>query len=1044
MPGSVGEILLGAFRYGTQLLCGSLGYLGRTGQDVVSGVRLIRLRQARTRSPERAAEYDSQIELLREQKAVRWAHWRTLPDGQRWVIRSVWLLLTVGTVVAWVYLMQPKAGPALAPAGPAASLLLNEVLFLPEVGKPQFIELKNASGEALVLDGYTLLNEKGETFALPAVERVAPGGLLLVVFDGQRVTERSVVHAPRQTFVGQESGAVWLRNKDELADGVAWGAPHPFAIDLCRGGRCGNPSPGSVVARLPDAARPLASSEWAPLDPENATPNQPNLRPPVSAFAGFPGTVFRGKPRFSWYSVPGAARYRIQVGRDQAFRELVDDSTIEGANFDRLHQEYFEGRELPPGGYFWRVQSLGSRGEKAKFSQPIPFSVDPTRRALAQPRSSAQALLTGGLFRARSLVLGAGAAEAAPAPLPARDVRKELDVPVIEHQKDTNMLTLEAENEIAPRSWDAPSTGGYPYCARAGVAMLNAYHGGKLSQDRIGYEAFKDLREGPEYDLPVVGISDARTNQFTLPHAIGTSGELRGNRNRYRGRDVDACDDYIKEQSLQECARRGLAANSQACLQYVYDQYAVVPCPPEIAYAWGFEAIKTIRQEIDAGRPMIATTPNHLFLIVGYAQEGDRFFFMYQDAGGRQDVEADAKGLLQNLDSYWTGLVPVTVRSDEPEIRSDRDGDGVVDFDEIHRFGTNPDQQDSDGDGVNDKQEVRASVWDPEHGYHNSVMKMEVTASDASTEAAAANVSLSGRDADHDGKAMELDPDSDNGGCNDGKEDLNANGKRETNETSNFDRQDDECAVALGGRITMRYGFVPGSPPACKGTLNIRLRFPLAPEYGDVAEENRPSVAPVYNAGEVVYEIATDGCHDIVGGLFDGSDGTNVACNAPGNRKSGTVALGPESYSGIKFFPLSPQIHLLLPESVWLTLPEACVYGDGYTYESEVLHLGSEALDIESGAHCETTKHYKNGMPPSLLDFCVAPSVCNTRAASAADSQTLTDCYTHPERHALIPFSGSLTKRGEVLEWGGVTTVQVDDIHVRWEICKGCGDEFLE
>ncbi len=237
----------------------------------------------------------------------------------------------------------------------------------------------------------------------------------------------------------------------------------------------------------------------------------------------------------------------------------------------------------------------------------------------------------------------------------------------------------------------------------------------------------------------------------------------------------------------------------------------------------------------------------------------------------------------------------------------------------------------------------------------------------------------------------------------------------------------------LGGWITMRYGFDPGRrPPSCKGTLDIRLRFPLAPEYGDLAEEHRTSVATLYKAGEVVYEIATDGCHDIVDGPLDYRDG-NVACNAPGDRKSGTVALGPNS---LQFFALSPSIHLNMPESVPLTLPGVCVHGDGYTSEYEVLFLGSEKLNIDSGAHCETSEQHKAGSGPFLLHFCVAPTVCHRHDARTAD---LTDCYRHPERYAVIPFSGSLTKRGAVYEWDGLP-IQYDDIHVRWEICCGCGE----
>lgn len=42
---------------------------------------------------------------------------------------------------------------------------------------------------------------------------------------------------------------------------------------------------------------------------------------------------------------------------------------------------------------------------------------------------------------------------------------------------------------------------------------------------------------------------------------------------------------------------------------------------------------------------------------------------------------------------------------------------------------------------------------------------------------------------------MEMDPDSDGGGCKDGEEDLNGNGVRDAGETSNFDPDDDPMVV---------------------------------------------------------------------------------------------------------------------------------------------------------------------------------------------------------------------------------------------------------
>ena len=113
--------------------------------------------------------------------------------------------------------------------------------------------------------------------------------------------------------------------------------------------------------------------------------------------------------------------------------------------------------------------------------------------------------------------------------------------------------------------------------------------------------------------------------------------------------------------------------------------------------------------------------------------------------------------------------------------------------------------------------------------------------------------------------------------------------------------------------------------------------------------------------------------------------------------------------------------------------------------ENNVDLVGSEFLDIRSGPDCETSERYSYGQGPELLKFCVEPTVCN---ASAATPQQLGECYTQPARFAAIPFAGSVTKLGDILEGldrdNNAFEIPLEDAHVRWEICRGCGDEFFQ
>jgi hypothetical protein len=963
------------------------------------------------------------------------AHKRTVPS----VVVVGWLLQASGCSTD-----SDSQTPNVRTADAVATtaLRLNEIRLLPAENAPVFIELANTGSEVISLAGGTLKIEGGATVQLPQGIAIEPGAWLVVSFDDQPAASEGVVHRPATDFTGGESGSIRLELPAGLADAVAWGEPNLGSASLCRGGRCEAPAPGSVLARLPDRRNALAPSAWAPLDATLATPGESNPRPPVTTFAAIPGMIFTDEPRFSWYSVPGAVRYRLEVVRGNSLVHVADVEATPGM---RLEQLTAYGPELPPGDYAWRVQALGSAGESAEFSPPMPFTVDPTRVVPAGMAS----LPTGDSPE--------GAAGSNAAPPPAEELLRVWDVPVIRHAKDTAMLSLEAPTEA---TWDKPNVGSYPYCARAAVAMVNAFYKGKLSQDRIAYEVFLDLREraesdlprsgssdernnrGPEYDLPIFAISDRQTHRYSLPFAIGTNGELVNNIHYAYGEDRNACGLYIQEQALAQCASLCADERSNECFRCRIARERELDCPTEIAHPWGLKLIEVIQTEINAGRPMIATTSGHMFLIVGYRLRDGRFSFFYQDEGGRREVPANAAGFTKDFVSYWRGLAAADIASDEREVSLDSDDDDVVDFDEIHRFRTDELKADSDGDGLRDKDEIRASVWDPLHGYHRSVAPDDPEF-DFAQATVAGRADLAGRDFDRDGVAMEVDSDSDGGGCRDGQEDTNLNAARDGSETYNFDGGDDDCEVSLGGRIEMSYGFIPSQPPDCKGNVSIRLRFELDPWWGTVPEAARPVIPHVFRASEAQYEISSEGCTDIVGGAHDFWGGANVACNAPPARKSGVVAIGPETTSDLSFFPLDPRLHLVFPVEAMLGLDGVCVYVDGSTSAAPIELVGREVLAIGSGPTCATNERHDYGTGPELLEFCVEPGACN-----AYVGRQVLECFTQPERFAQIPFSGSLSKQGAILEGrdigGNAFPIPIDGAQVRWEICAGCGDRFLE
>ena len=98
----------------------------------------------------------------------------------------------------------------------------------------------------------------------------------------------------------------------------------------------------------------------------------------------------------------------------------------------------------------------------------------------------------------------------------------------------------------------------------------------------------------------------------------------------------------------------------------------------------------------------------------------------------------------------------------------DSDKDGIIDFDEVYRFKTDPYKKDSDNDGIEDKIEIWSYTRLEPYGSAQGVLEEKYA------------------DIDCDGKRAELDSDSDDDGVNDGQEDLNHNGRMENGERNPY------------------------------------------------------------------------------------------------------------------------------------------------------------------------------------------------------------------------------------------------------------------
>ena len=493
-------------------------------------------------------------------------------------------------------------------------------LLLTEVGVDEpFVELANPGSAPADLAGLSLV-AGGRPVDLPEKSSLDPGEHLLVALDAGALD-------PAQD-------GVFLYGADEaLVDSVLWGAGQAGSVSLVVGDFASTAvEPGTSIGRPPGADRPVNPLDWVVYPVAEASPGKANPVPSVTVLLPMNGAILDDSDTtLSWSAVTGATSYRVEVAADEAFTDVVLDETVE--------EPIIDVGELDVGTYTWRVQASadGATASAVSYASFVTLDREPKARVP----------FTG----------------------------PTLAVPKLYQNKDTRMLLLEEPHETGEMAWDAPHD---PHrydpadkmnCAIAMIAMINRFYGGTLSQDRIGYEIFKDRRPGPEEDL-----------NWGWGLTSGGEGE---------------------DQTLEA---------------FQFALGAPVGYEPDHASmddVWG-----TIVNAIDGGQPVAGAGEHHGYVIKGYdAGNGQRRILVNDPARGTYSLDIDTPGGEASQIRLWTMPEHVNARKQEPGVTKDSDGDGVVDFDETERFHTDPGRKDSDGDKVDDKADIVAGVFDATYGY---------------------------------------------------------------------------------------------------------------------------------------------------------------------------------------------------------------------------------------------------------------------------------------------------------------------------------------
>lgn len=692
-------------------------------------------------------------------------------------------------------------------AAAAEDIIINEVMFYPEPGQYEWVELKNVGATAISINGYALTDEDGHWYIVPDdVPAVPAGDFVRIVFDGLGSTGNELdfgdnvitLHtegglidifenegdqvalydgAKIETFLpmivsGEPSGSFQEPGHSQInasesatfsvtiIDYVAYGtAPGNDAgsaeaaelwysdwfVNLSRGFGITDTTflSGETIGKLPETQGSFPFN-WHLYSTVEATPGTENPIPTIQSVTSDDGDIIDGSTfGVGWNLIPHATGYRFQLDNDSDFSSPIIDTVV-------TEPRYVHAGVVADGEYYWRVQvNYGADTSNWSVARSIETVTFPEEGNALANRDHPSEITA-------SVVLG---------------ISWQLQ------HKDTGMLDLQGSTETGQARWNAAheldedgvSGNGTPtianrldgmYCVRASIAMIASYYGGELSQDRISYQFYQGTDGNPETDL---GFG-------TGPNGLEVADLL----NWALGED-DAVIVVLEKPS--------------------FDQ---------------------IKQWIDEGRPIGNAKPGHMRVIIGYWEFLGLNFVRLLDPQVGPQWKWYAN---QNIIAAWAGPAGTNgapnVRSDEdedndgiPDTVDDSDGDGVVDFDERYRFpGLNPALVDSDMDGVNDLQDIREYVFAADGSY-----------------------AIRDADMDNDGSRKEADPDNDranNDGTSDGCEDANQNGIFDAGETSNFNSDDDNPEFCNSAPS------VPSSPSPLDGAVEQSITLELSWSGGD-------------------------------------------------------------------------------------------------------------------------------------------------------------------------------------------------------------------
>lgn len=307
-------------------------------------------------------------------------------------------------------------------------------------------------------------------------------------------------------------------------------------------------------------------------------------------------------------------------------------------------------------------------------------------------------------------------------------------------RKDTYLLDVKWGEMAIVREWDRPHLHHEHYdeeeshrCWAVGAQMLNRYYKGNVTQDEIKLK-FKSNRKLSAFKDSVSSV------------ILGAF--LHG----YQG--------AMSSDSFETVLYWTLNSNA------ILNKNNRSPIESEV------------KLFLKNAVPLYIWTHTHVEILDAYKKTLDGKFFVRivntDNNGDTAWVSLDSA----KIEGFMAPQVVGLVRMSDSLIHKDSDGDGLMDYDELYRFGTDSTMYDSDADSISDKIEIMSYTLLESIGGDSSKIQLGID-------------SLRYADVDADGYRAERDFDSDGGGVSDGLEDINRNGLWDDGESNSYDADDD-------------------------------------------------------------------------------------------------------------------------------------------------------------------------------------------------------------------------------------------------------------